>query len=237
MGTPPQKLDKRALRKTPHPAVFARRAAARWCCTRHPAEPGSAEARRACSPQNTASCGFCSAGSRPLVLRSASCRAGIGKSSTSLLSAKHRILRFLLGGHPPAGAALGILPSRDRQKLDELALRKTPHPAVFARRAAARWCCTRHPAEPGSAEARRAWRISHFQDACGAGDGRAKSSREETSAVPAVIAPCCRYVRCEQRSWSRPRHRSAAGSTSRGVIARRGPARRDARRAAVPSPP
>jgi hypothetical protein len=37
-----------------------------------------------------------------------------------LLSAKHRILRFLLGGHPPAGAALGILPSRDRQKLDEL---------------------------------------------------------------------------------------------------------------------
>jgi hypothetical protein len=24
--------------------------------------------------------------------------------------AKHRILRFSLGGHPPAGAALGILP-------------------------------------------------------------------------------------------------------------------------------
>ncbi len=37
--------------------------------------------------------------------------AGIGGSSTSLFSAKHRILRFLLGGHPPAGAALGILPS------------------------------------------------------------------------------------------------------------------------------
>jgi hypothetical protein len=58
------------------------------------------------------------------------------------LHAKHRILRFLLGGHPPARAALGILPSsrepllegrgfttallpplhagsRDRRKLDE----------------------------------------------------------------------------------------------------------------------
>jgi hypothetical protein len=28
------------------------------------------------------------------------------------LHAKYRILRFSLGGHPPAGAALGILPAR-----------------------------------------------------------------------------------------------------------------------------
>jgi hypothetical protein len=40
--------------------------------------------------------------------------AGIGGSSTSWLHAKHRILRFSLGGHPPAGAALGILPSSGR---------------------------------------------------------------------------------------------------------------------------
>jgi hypothetical protein len=141
----------------------------RHSCTRLTCEPnslgqpGSAEARRACSTRNTASCGFRLAGIRPLV-------------------------------------------------------------------------CARHHAEPGSAEARRAWRISHIQDACSVTARRAKSSREETSAVPAVIAPC-RHARCEQRSWSRPRHRSAAGSPGRGVIARRAPAPRVAHRAAVPSPP
>jgi hypothetical protein len=106
-----------------------------------------------------------------------------------LLYAKHGILPFLLGGHPPAGAALGIMPSRDRRKLKELALRKTRHPAVFAWRASARWCCARHHAEQGSAEAQEDWRISHVHDVCSAKERRAKSSREETSAVPAVIAP------------------------------------------------
>ena len=43
--------------------------------------------------------------------------------------------------------------------------------------------------KPGSAEARRAWRISHVHGVWGVAGRRAKSSREETSAVPAAIAP------------------------------------------------
>ena len=112
--------------------------------------------------------------------------AGIGGSSTSLVSAKH------------------------------------PHPAVFAQRASARWCCARHPAEPGSAEARRAWRISHVQDACSGAGRRAKSSREETFAVPAahLVAAMPPVAPSARRSSGRKivPHRTTVTTRGSGIV-------------------
>jgi hypothetical protein len=146
-------------------------------------------------------------------------QAGSARKAEPGVTTAHRLLRVPPPGSSASGAALCCLEKRSMRRSSASDI-WSDNAAIFA------------IGQPGSAEARRAWRISPLHDDRSATGRRAKSSREETSAVPAVIAPdrsCCTSTESDREQptlHSQEGHvRRDAGTTRAGRGRRRGAAR------------